>query len=119
MGPAEFAKLGGVDGVAVVIERTIVCVLNPLAEVVGVKSGGGGKVEEGEEFGAELKVGDFVSGTDVVDLVDVTDVEDGVEGVDGVGGVEVAAGGFAGAVEDEGAVAMEEAGEFGDDFCGQ
>lgn len=41
LGPAEFAELGGVDGVAVVVERTIVCVLNPLAEVVGVKGGGG------------------------------------------------------------------------------
>lgn len=63
-----------------------------------------------------MEVGDFVGGADVVYLVDVAYVEDGVEGVDGVGGVEVAAGGFAGAVEDEGPVAVEEAGEFGDDF---
>jgi len=44
-------------------------------------------------------------------------VQDGVEGVSGVSSVEVPAGVFAVAVEEEFSAALEEAGEFGDDLC--
>lgn len=76
-------------------------------------------LEVGEELGAEGQVGDLVVGADVVDLPDVALVEDGVKGVGGVAGEQVAAGGGAVAVEDDGLAAVQEAGEFGDDLWGE
>lgn len=62
------------------------------------------------------EVGDLVSGVDVVDFAWNTVVEDRVEGVGGIGGVEIATGVVACAVDVKREGAIEEGGEFGDDF---
>ena len=77
----------------------------------------GTDVECVEDFVGEIGVRDLVAGADVVDLADLAAMQDGVECVGCVAGVEVATGVGAVAVEDEGAIAVEEGGELGDDFC--
>lgn len=111
--PAEVTQLGPVDGVAAVVEGAVVRVLDPLVQLLLCLVG---DVEVGEQLGAERQVGDLVIGTDVVDLPDGALVQDGVKGVRGVAGKQVAAGGGAVAVEDDGLAAVQEAGEFRDDL---
>lgn len=48
--PAELAELGSIDSVTVVVEGTVMRVLDPLVEL-GLRLVG--DVEVGEEFGAE------------------------------------------------------------------
>ena len=130
--PPQPAQLGRVDGVAVVVERPVVCVFYPAGDLslasfflfgLEVRGGGGGWRGRGgdghfrEEFFAEGQVADLVVRADVVDLAQLAAVEDRVEGVGCVAGVEVAPRGGAVAVEDDGLAPGEEAGEFGDDFC--
>lgn len=95
-----------------VVEWSVVRVLDPAA------AGAGAEGHLVKEPRAERQIADLVGRRDVVDLSEGAAVQDGVEGVGGVACVEVAPGGGAVAVEDHGLGAVEEAGEFGDDFWG-
>merc|ERR1712098_251198 len=55
--PAELSKLGAVDGISVIVERTINGVLDPLVELFLCRVG---DVEVSEELGAQSQVGDLV-----------------------------------------------------------
>lgn len=69
-----------------------------------------------EEQRAEIEVGDFVCGADVVGLTNYTFVEDGVEGIGCVAGIEISASMFSVTMNEQLTAAVKEAGEFGDDL---
>lgn len=113
--PAELAQLGAVHSVAVVVERTVVGVLDPLLELLG------GVVRDADllqQMAAQLQVGDLVVRADVVDLANLTAVHNGVESVGSIAGKKVAAGRATVTVQDNGLTTVQEAGELGDDLCG-
>jgi hypothetical protein len=87
--PAEVAQLRAVDGVAAIVERAVVRVLDPLVQLLLrlVRD-----LEVGQQFRAQRQVGDLVVRADVVDLPDRALVQDCVEGVGGVTGEQVAPG---------------------------
>lgn len=125
--PAELPQLGAVDCVAAVVEGPVVGVLDPFPKrrlrflprgggVISCRCWGWQYAHDGEELGAEVQVGDFVRGTDIVNVPDVALVQNRVKRICGVAGVEVAPRGTAVAVEDDGLASVEEACEFGYDF---
>lgn len=87
--PAKFPQLGAVDSVTVVVERTVVGVLDPLVELFLSLVW---NVEVLQEVGAEGNVGDLVVGADVVGLTEGSLVENRVECISSIAGEEVTTG---------------------------
>lgn len=82
--PSKTLELGAVDGVASIVKGSIADMLHALVQVgFGFRR----STKDGEEVSAELRVGDFVGGRDVVDLADGAFVQNGVEGIGSVTGI--------------------------------
>ena len=116
--PAQLPQLRAINCVAPVIEGPVDGMLDPGLQHRIVVFGAGRDAEDVEQLLGEVEVADLVPRVDVVGLAQVAAVDDGVDGVGRVAGVEVAARVLAVAVDEEGPPALEEVGEFGDDFCG-
>lgn len=108
--PTQTPQFSPVNSVSKVVERSVLDVLDDFVVFLGWV------VEFLDEVAAEVSVGDFVVGPDVVDLADGALVEDCVEGVCCVASKEVTAGVHTASVKEKIAAAVEEAGEFGDDL---
>ncbi len=70
-----------------------------------------------EQLGAKAQIGDLVIRSNIVDLANGTLVKDCVEGIGGVSGKEISSGWRTVTVENQRLATVQEAGEFGDDFC--
>lgn len=112
--PAELAQLGAVDSVTVVVEGTVVGVLDPLLELLG---GVVGNADLLQQVAAQLQVGDLVVRADVVDLANLTLVQDGVEGIGSIASEQVATGWATVTVQDNRLTTVQQASELGDDLC--
>ena len=111
--PAQIPELGTINSIAVVVEGSVVRVLDPLAELLR------GVVRDAhlrQELATDINVGNFVVGADVVDMTELALVEDSVESVRGIAGEKVATGRAAISVKDEGLAAIQETGELGNNF---
>lgn len=112
--PAEFAQLGAINSVTVVIKWPVVCVLDPLLEFLwGVVL----NANLLQEVAAQIQVGDLIVRADIVDVANLTLVQNSVKGISSVASKQVAPGWAAITVKNDGLSAVEQACEFGDDLC--
>jgi hypothetical protein len=76
--PAELSELRSIDCVSVVIEGAVMCVLDPLVELLlrRVRN-----VQVRKELRAQRQVGDLIVGANIVDLVHLALVQDRVESI--------------------------------------
>mmetsp|Transcript_5886 Transcript_5886/g.20794 ORF Transcript_5886/g.20794 Transcript_5886/m.20794 type:complete len:208 (+) Transcript_5886:132-755(+) len=109
--PPEILQLGVVDGIAKIVDVTIVHVLNQLS----LRSSWA-ETQLADELVSELDHGDLKRGSDVVGMEGFSTVEDDVEGANNVVDVDVAPASLALAVDAALLASEQTQDELGDDF---
>lgn len=112
--PAQFTELGPVNGIAMVVEWSIVRVFDPLVKVGLVVTG---NVHLLEEPATQFHVGDFIIRAYVVDMTHSALVQDSVKGVGRISSIEISARRAPVPVEDHRISTVQQRGKFGNNFC--
>jgi hypothetical protein len=112
--PAELSELGSVDCISVIVERTIVGVLDPLVQLL---LGCVRNVQVSQELRAQRQVGDLIVGSNIVDLIHLSLVQDCVESIRGISGKEISSCRCSVTVQNDWLSSVQQAAEFGNDFC--